>query len=146
MTDSIFLIIEGEPVGKGRPRAFRAGNSVRMFTPGKTKDYEQLMQAEAVKAMMGKPPIVGPVELRLNLVCSVPSSWSKTKRAQALAGEVVPTKKPDIDNVVKAICDALNAIVWHDDVQVVDLVVRKRFGDSPHVEATITPLDLRGSS
>lgn len=146
MTDSIFLIIEGEPQGKGRPRAFRAGKGVRMFTPGKTKDYEQTVQAEAIKAMMGKPPIFGPVELRLNLVCSVPASWSKTKRAQALAGEIVPTNKPDIDNVVKAICDALNAIVWHDDVQVVDLVVRKRFGEAPHVEATITPLVLRGSS
>ncbi|MCY1435909.1 Endodeoxyribonuclease RusA [compost metagenome] len=117
-----------------------------MFTPGKTKDYEQLVQDEAAKTMMGKPPIIGPVELRLNLVCSVPVSWSKAKRVQALAGEIVPTKKPDIDNVVKAICDALNGIVWMDDVQVTDLVVRKRFGSDPHVEATITPLGLRGSS
>lgn len=146
MTDNIFLIIEGEPVGKGRPRAFRAGSGVRMFTPGKTKDYEQLVQAEAIKAMMGKPPIVGPVELRLSLACSVPASWSKAKRDKALAGEIVPTKKPDIDNVVKAVCDALNGIVWHDDVQVTDLIVRKRFSESPYVQAIVKPLPFMGSN
>lgn len=146
MSGDVFLIIEGEPVGKGRPRAFRAGKGIRMFTPGKTKDYEQVVRDEAISAMHGRPPIVGPVELRLSLVCSVPASWSKAKRAQALAGEVVPTKKPDIDNVVKAICDAFNTVVWHDDVQVVDLVVRKRFGADPHVEATVTQLAALAST
>src|SRR5690606_41537232 len=122
------------------------GSGVRMFTPGKTKDYEQLVQAEAIKAMMGKPPIVGPVELRLNLACSVPASWSKAKRAQALAGEIVPTKKPDIDNAVKAVCDALSGIVWRDDVQVTDLIVRKRFSESPYVQAIVKPLPFMGSN
>lgn len=136
----ILIIIEGEPTGKGRPRAFRAGNGVRMFTPEKTRSFEQLVTAEARKAMAGREVLICPVELRLHLVCSVPASWSKKKRAQALAGEILPAKKPDIDNVVKAVCDAFNAIVWLDDVQVVDLVVRKRYGEEPLVEATITPL------
>lgn len=146
MTDSVLVIVEGEPQGKGRPRAFRAGAGVRMFTPGKTRAYEELVATEARKAMAGRPPIIGPCQLELTLVCSVPASWSKAKRAAALAGEIVPTKKPDIDNVVKALCDAFNAIVWLDDVQVTDLVARKRFGENPHVRAIITPLALRGSS
>jgi Holliday junction resolvase RusA-like endonuclease len=83
--------------------------------------------------------------LELRMVFGVPASWSKAKRAAALSGEIVPTKKPDMDNVVKAICDALNAIVWVDDVQVTDLLARKRFGDNPHVEARITPLNKRRS-
>lgn len=145
MTDSILLIIEGEPVGKGRPRAFRAGAGVRMFTPAKTKTYEEAVAIEARKAMAKLPPFDGPVLLELRMVFSVPASWTKAKRAAALAGEIVPTKKPDADNVVKALCDALNGIVWIDDVQVTDLVARKHFGEHPHVEARITPLNKRGS-
>lgn len=140
MSEIIVVLIDGEPQGKGRPRAFRVGKGVRMFTPEKTRAYEQLVADEARNTIGGRAPIVGPVELMLNLVCSVPASWSKKKRAQALDGEILPTKKPDADNCAKAICDSFNAIVWVDDVQVVDLVVRKRYGESPHVEAIITPL------
>lgn len=145
MAESILLIIEGEPVGKGRPRAFRAGAGVRMFTPAKTKTYEESVAIEARKAMAKLPPFDGPCLLELRMVFGVPASWSKAKRAAALAGEIVPTKKPDTDNVVKALCDSLNGIVWVDDVQVTDLIARKRFGETPHVEARITPLNKRSS-
>jgi Holliday junction resolvase RusA-like endonuclease len=145
VSQSILLIIEGEPCGKGRPRAFRAGAGVRMFTPEKTRNYEERIATEARKAMAKLPPFEGPCLLELRMVFGVPASWSKAKRAAALAGEIVPTKKPDIDNAVKAICDALNAIVWVDDVQVTDLLARKRFGENPHVEARITPLNKRRS-
>lgn len=140
----ILIIVEGEPVGKGRARTVVRGNGRKAFaqhyTPEKTRDYEQAVADEARKAMAGREPIAGPCLLELSLVCSVPASWSKKMRAQALAGEIYPAKKPDMDNVVKAICDSFNAIVWEDDVQVVDLVARKRYGENPHVEARITPL------
>lgn len=136
----ILVIVEGEPTGKGRPKASSQGGFVRMYTPQKTRDYEQAVADEARKAMAGRDPIAGSCRLELSLVCSVPASWSKKMRAQALVGEIFPAKKPDMDNVVKAICDSFNGIVWVDDVQVVDLVARKRYGESPHVEARIAPL------
>lgn len=146
MSDSILIIVEGDPQGKGRPRAFRAGKGVRMFTPERTRAYEELVAAEARKAMAGRPPLIGPCMLELTMICSVPASWSKAKRAAALAGEIVPTKKPDSSNILKSIEDAFNGIVWIDDVQATDHAMRKRFGEHPHVEAIIMPLELRGSS
>lgn len=146
MSQSILLIIEGEPVGKGRPKASSRGGFVRMYTPEKTRSYEELVAIEGRKAMAKLPPFDGPVLLELRMVFGVPASWSKAKRAAAMAGEMVPTRIPDIDNCAKAICDALNAIVWVDDAQVTDIVARKRFGENPHVEARITPLNKRGSS
>lgn len=142
----VYLIIEGEPVGKGRPKAVRQGGFVRMYTPAKTRGYEEQVADEARKAMAGREPIAGPCMLELTMVVGIPVSWSKKKRASALAGEMFPTKKPDADNVIKALCDSLNGIVWVDDVQVTDLIARKRFGANPHVEARITPLDVAGSS
>lgn len=146
LSESVLVIVEGEPVGKGRPKAVRQGGFVRMYTPEKTRSYEEKIADEARKSMSGRDPITGPVLLELSMVVSVPSSWSKKKRAAALSGQMVPTKKPDKDNVIKAICDSLNGIVWVDDVQVTDLVSRKRFGEHPHVQAVITPLALLGSS
>jgi Holliday junction resolvase RusA-like endonuclease len=55
----------------------------------------------------------------------------------ALGGEVLPTAKPDADNVVKAIFDGLNGVLWRDDVQVVDLRVRKRYSAAPAVRVEV---------
>lgn len=146
MTDSIFLIIEGEPQGKGRPRAFRAGAGVRMFTPGKTRAYEEEIAAEARKAMAGMPPLIGPVAVEMQMFHSIRKSWSKEKREAARLGHIVPTIKVDADNCLKAFCDALNGVAWIDDVQVVDVRLSKRFAVEPCVVFKVTPLVLRGSS
>ena len=117
-----------------------------MYTPEKTASYEQLVRLEAERSMRGQALLAGPVELILEIYPGVPASWSKKKQAAALAGEIYPTKKPDIDNVVKAVCDAFNGSVWLDDVQVVDLHVVRRFSDDPKVFAIVTPLDKPGST
>jgi Holliday junction resolvase RusA-like endonuclease len=74
--------------------------------------------------------------------CPIPASWSLKKQAQAEAGLILPTTKPDTDNVVKAIFDACNGVVWRDDVQAVDLSLRKRYSRSPCVKVWIEPIPL----
>ena len=71
----------------------------------------------------------------------MPTSWSGKKQRQALAGEVMPTSKPDADNVVKAVFDGLNGVLWRDDVLVVDLRVRKRYSATPCVRVEVWPLE-----
>lgn len=126
---SIEFVVPGEAVGKGRPRAFRMGNGVRMHTPERTARYENLVRLSASAAMAGRAPFAGPVEMDLVIVTVPPASWSKKKRAAALAGEVRPTSKPDCSNVLKGIEDAMNGIVFGDDKQVTDVRVRKRYGE-----------------
>ncbi len=57
-----------------------------------------------------------------------------------MSGQLHPTKKPDLDNVQKAIYDGLNGVVWKDDVQVVKAVVGKRYGETPGVRVKVVPL------
>lgn len=133
----IAFTVPGEPQGKGRPRAFRAGQGVRMFTPAKTEAYEQQVAAAGREAMSGREPLQGPLSVDLVAVVAVPQSWSKKRRAAALAGSELPAKKPDADNVAKAIADGLNGIAYRDDAQVVDLRVRKRYGEVPGVRVEI---------
>jgi Holliday junction resolvase RusA-like endonuclease len=62
-----------------------------------------------------------------------PVSWSKKKRTAALDGVIRPTTKPDIDNVIKGIFDAINDIVFLDDKQVVSLLVSKLYAEQARV-------------
>ncbi|MNJ10053.1 Endodeoxyribonuclease RusA [compost metagenome] len=136
----VSFLVPGEPIGKGRPRIGKVGAHARMFTPAKTANYEGLIALAGTDAMAGRTLLEGPVMVELRIVMGVPASKSKKWKAQALAGEVFPTKKPDMDNVIKAIYDGLNGVVWKDDVQVVDAFVRKRYGATPGVHVRIVPL------
>ena len=139
MSRKIEFFVPGAPVGKGRPRAARRGASVVMFTPEKTAGYEALVAAEASNAMRAEagPLFTGPLEAVLEMRIPIPVSWSKAHKAAALAGTELPTSKPDIDNVVKAILDACNGVVFRDDAQVVMLVATKAFSDEPGVRVVI---------
>ena len=135
----IRFTVPGKPVGKGRPRAAKRGQHIQLYTPKTTATYESTIALAASQAMAGRPLIDGPAEVLMTMVLAVPASWSKRKQADALAGQLMPTTKPDMDNVVKAIFDAVNGIVWTDDVQVVGLRVRKTYGATPGVHVTVSP-------
>ena len=139
---TIHFHIPGQPVGKGRPRIGRVAGHARMFTPEKTVSYESTVALFAAQAMAGRPLLTGPVNLQMRVDFAIPTSWSQKKQRQAEAGMVFPTVKPDADNVAKAICDAINGVVWKDDVQVVDLTVRKRYSMVPGVAVRIEPVEI----
>lgn len=136
----IEFTVPGEPVGKGRPRVGKVGGHARLFTPEKTANYEGLVAHAGQLAMDGRQLLDGALLVELHITVSVPRSWSQKKRALALAGKVFPTKKPDKDNVIKAIYDGLNGVIWVDDVQVVDGIQRKRYGETPGVRVRVVPL------
>lgn len=129
----IDFIVPGQPQGKGRPRVGKAGQHARMYTPAKTVAYEGLIAHAAHAALHGLPMLDGPVAVRMQLHCQVPASWSRRKQQDALAGKIRPTTKPDVDNVVKAVFDGCNGVLWRDDVQVVELHVTKRYSAAPSV-------------
>ena len=128
----IVLTIPGEPVAKGRPRAFKRGNFIKMHTPEKTKNYETLIQELFAVKYPDFVPLEGPVSMALKMFMAIPSSASKKKRAAMLSGEIRPTKKPDIDNVIKIVGDALNELAFKDDKQIVELTdCEKWYGEQP---------------
>ena len=130
---SIEIVIPGEPCAKGRPRIgkTRSGHAVA-FTPAKTRTREGIVASAAMDAMKGRAVLIGPVHLSVCAVLGVAKSWSKKRRADALAGIELPTKRPDLDNIVKLIKDSLNGIVWLDDSQVVKLYASKVYGEIPN--------------
>ena len=141
MDTAIRFTVRGEPQGKGRPRVVRNGAFSRTYTPDKTVAYENLVKVE-YQRQCGKAFIKeGYVAMRLTAYYAIPKSASKRRRAQMEAGTIMPIKKPDCDNVIKVICDALNGLAYHDDAQVVDARVVKLYGDTPRVEVEIEELE-----
>ena len=123
MTFQLIFSVEGNPVGKQRPRFTKMG---RTYTPKKTSDYESQIKAQALSAMGSAEPLETPVAVYIYINHAIPVSYSKKRRADCLAGVERP-KVNDIDNVCKCVLDAMNGIVFVDDKQVVSLHATKRF-------------------
>lgn len=143
--NAIAFTVPGEPQGKGRARVGSINGHARMFTPAKTVAYEGLIAHAAAQAMGGAPMLVGDCRLEVEIVCSVPASWSQKKRAAALQGDIRPAKKPDADNVLKAVCDGMNGVVWKDDVQAVEGWWRKTYGETPGVHVRVAALQAQAT-
>ena len=85
-----------------------------------------------------------PLYCRITVNKEVPKSFSNKKRLQALEGLIIPTTKPDCDNISKNICDALNEIAYPDDRQISKLIVEKRFNTESFTTVEIGVLTKTG--
>lgn len=134
--------ILGEPKGKGRPRFCR--NTGHAITPKDTVNYETLVHMEYVaQCEEFRFPDDAMLDMRIRAYYSIPKSASKKKRAAMIIGEIRPTKKPDMDNVVKIIADSLNQVAYRDDTQIVDCQCRKFYSDNPRVEVMIKTVEQK---
>lgn len=66
-----------------------------------------------------------------------PASVSKKLKKQLIENEIGYMHKPDVDNLVKIIADALNGIAYKDDNQITKLEVIKKYGEEDKVEVEI---------
>lgn len=134
----VSFTVLGEPQGKGRPRFSKVGNYVKTYTPDKTVAYENLVKLEYESQCRGKKFADDErLDMRIFAYYGVPNSASKKKKAMMLDGIIRPSKKPDMDNVVKVIADSLNNVAYKDDTQIVDAMVRKFYSDTPRVKVVI---------
>lgn len=136
----IRFVVPGIPVAKGRPKISTWGGRARAYTPAKTVAYEGLVAMAGQEAMDGTPPIDGPVSVDIVAWFPIAPSWSKKKRQAAVDGKLRHTSRPDGDNLLKAIGDGLNNVVWRDDSQIAEARVSKRYGDVPGVAVTVMAL------
>jgi Holliday junction resolvase RusA-like endonuclease len=134
-TEPVTIIVSGDPVAKARPRLTRKGFA---YTPAATRKYEAHGRLAAQVAMGDRRPIAVPVRIVALVELPIPSSWSRTRTAAALTGDIRPTTRPDIDNYLKGGLDAINGIVVLDDSYVVEL--HKKYGVQPKLVLTVFPL------
>lgn len=132
----ISFFVEGEPKAQPRPRAFarRMGSTfaARVYDPGTAEGWKSLV-ATAARPHLSAEPIQGPVYLKVGFVFARPKSHFGTGRNSLMLKKSAPrahVSTPDLDNLVKAVKDALTQIgMWKDDSQVCEEKVYKRYAD-----------------
>ncbi|MDP5274001.1 RusA family crossover junction endodeoxyribonuclease [Chengkuizengella axinellae] len=132
----IKFTVLGEPVAQGRPRASAKGGFVRMYDPKKSRDFKDYVKLAASEHAPEKL-LEGALHMKVKVYKPSLKSFSKKKKLQAENGELRPLTKPDVDNYVKGIKDALNKVIWNDDSQVIELEVSKWYSEKPRVEIEI---------
>ena len=127
------IVIPGKEQGKGRPRFSKYSGA---YTPAPTVRYEKRIANAFREKYPNHKLIDEAIELEMESYFYVPKSWTKKKKAQAFSGEMLPLKKPDIDNVLK-IVDGLNNVAWTDDALITDARIKKRYASAPNEERLI---------
>ena len=138
MTFVLLFNVEITPVAKGRARYARRGNFVSTYTPKKTKDYETVIREQAILFMKEEKPLETPVSVSIEFSMPMPKSTPKKLLEAHLNGSIRHTKKPDLDNLAKAVLDAMNGVVFLDDSQIVKLTLSKRYSKLGNIQIFVS--------
>lgn len=133
------FIIPGKVQAKQRPR-FNT-YSGRTYTPKETIAYENWVKTCYLENYKNKEIMEKPLIVTIRAFFEIPKSTSNKRKKQMLNDEILPTLKPDTDNIAKSVLDSLNGIAYKDDKQVVELIVYKFYDEKPYVNVTIEEID-----
>lgn len=143
--EPIRIRVDMEPIAQPRQRSRivqpRDGEPyVQNYTPAKhpVQNYKRCLQVAASR--FSGQPLNGAI--RCNVLFVFPRPQSRVWKTKPMPREY-HTKKPDRDNLDKAVLDALSGVVWTDDSRVCDGRITKVIAagnEEPHVLITITPL------
>ena len=117
--------VPGKVIGKGRPRLNSYTGIV--YTPTKTKDYETLVEQYFLLKYPKFKMLEGRIKVNIIAYFSIPKATKKSDINEMLDNNISPTKKPDIDNIVKVVLDSMNKFAFKDDNQITKLEVEKRY-------------------
>lgn len=114
---SVTFHVPGKLQGKARARTVYNAHLKHCvsYTPENDLLYENLIKTMYMQASDGiRFEKETPVTLRIIARFEPPKSASKKRQQQMLSGDIPPLKKPDIDNIVKVVADALNGAAYHE--------------------------------
>lgn len=131
-------VILGEPVGEGRPRAVRMGTRVRVHAAPKSAIWRAAAAQQMAAEWDERPPMDAICGVTIKALMARPKSRPKdvSKEAWKCPHAISRRQKPDVDNIAKAVLDAIvQAGIIVDDTQVVRLIVF-RLMCGTHIHAT----------
>ena len=132
--------VPGKPQGKARAKTVRhadSGSSIS-YTPDHTVLYENFIKDQFLNYSKGfYMEREKPVEIRIIARFLPPKSASRKRRLDMLEGREFPLKKPDADNIIKVVLDALNGVAYHDDVQVMYVTAKKVYSAIEGLDITV---------
>ncbi len=127
---AVEFTVAGRPVPWARTRT----NGRRRFTPAKQRDHAASVAGYADRARRAaRLPVWTVITLHVHAEFRYP-----TPKRGAAEGTPRPGR-PDIDNLLKLVLDALNGIVWADDALVVSITATKVYAAQAGTYVRVTP-------
>jgi len=133
MTEIMFFV-PGVPVPKKRPRVMKTGIT---FTPKETEVYENLVRMAFKQKYPAREPASENLHLCMTFAFPIPASAKRKKQPDKIKEGDYFFHRPDLDNLVKTVLDALNHVAFADDSQVVMMDGRKVYGTVPGAYITL---------
>lgn len=136
--DKSITIVKMDSFTKERPRTnFHTG---AIYTPSKTLKREKYIAQQFALQNIGWGISDGPVSIEIEIEVNVPVNARKKDKEDMKKGLIYPIKKPDVDNVAKLVLDGLQGVAFDDDYQVVELKVRKKYGEEKKLKIVVEKL------
>jgi len=119
------------PQTASRPRVTRKGTFYpKAYTEFK-RDFPRLLGARKL--------LSGALMMRISFTIPIPKSWTKKKKTEMMGK--YHTQTPDIDNLEKAVMDAMNGYFYKDDSQIAVMMSYKRWGEVGSIEFQIEEIE-----
>jgi len=126
----ISFTVYGNPVPKARARTVRLKNGLTTtYTPKKTEQWEDMIRLQILKHRPEKL-LDQAIVLKAVFVLQRPKSIPKKR--------IYPETKPDLDNLLKSLTDAMEGIIYTNDSRIIKKEVEKIYGDPPRVEVELS--------
>lgn len=134
--------VPGEPKGKGRHKTSTQGKRIIHYTPKGTRLYEEIVATEYLR-QCGSVRVSDNeyVDIKILAYFKIPQSANKMDAERMRKNIIRPAKKPDVDNIIKIVADALNGIAYKDDKQIIRSLAEKFYSDTPCVKVKITSIN-----
>ena len=139
LLERISFTVPGPPQGKARARTVRNKYTGKpmSYTPESTVLYENWIRTCYMQVDGGIFERNEALMIGVHAYFEPPKSVSKTKRADMLSGKLRPLKKPDGDNILKVVCDALNGLAYRDDIQLAEKHIYKEYAEKARLEIVL---------
>ena len=131
--------LQGTPVSQGS--MVRTSYGMRHSKPMAINVFRDQVANAVTKTGIDELPLAGPLTMSVTFVLARPKSAPKRR--------MWPEVKPDLDKLVRALCDALTQCgAWGDDAQLIHLTATKRYVgtsdilDVPGVVVEIGPVEV----
>lgn len=131
--DKLVLTVPGEPQGKQRPRWSKVGT----YTPKKSLNYETYIKELFATKYPDFMPLESDLIMKLEIWLLIPGSASKKKKELMEKAIIRPAKRPDIDNVIKTVFDALEGLAFRNDSQIVTVIASKFYSHTPRLDVKL---------
>ena len=150
MSGALTITIPGEPCAQGRPRATNMAGHIHIYDPPASRSWKGAARYQMAMALEGngsRPDCIltgCAVGVVVRAFHTCPKSDYRKRKPQPLRWR---SKRPDCDQIVKAVLDAATSVLWADDAQVARLLIEQYTaaqGEAPRIELEVRPLSERG--